>query len=418
MATNHYDAIIVGARCAGSPTAMLLARKGYKVLVVDKATFPSDTISTHLIHSPGVAALERWGLLERVLATGCPPIDTYAFDLGPFTISGAPGTADNPVSYAPRRTVLDKLLVDAASEAGAEIREGFTVEDLIVEDGRVVGVRGHGRGGHTVTEYARVTVGADGRHSFVAKAVRPEQYHEKPKLQSSYYTYYSGLPMNGRFETALRPGCGFAAWPTNDDLTLVIGGWEFADFEAKRKDIEGNFLKTLEIAPSFAERVRAARREERFEGAALENYFRKPYGPGWALVGDAGYNKDFITAHGIQDAFRDAELCATALDETFSGVRSFDDAMGAYQFTRDVQVLPMYELTCQLATMEPPPPEMKQLLSAMHGNQEAMDGFARTVSGVTSPAEFFSTDNVARIFGDSSGTIFSDALDNRKEEQP
>src|SRR5512145_636910 len=126
--SQAYDAIVVGARCAGSPTAMLLARKGYRVLVVDKATFPSDTISTHLIHPPGVAALKRWGLLDRVTATGCPSIHTYSFDFGPFAISGAPGTEESPVSYAPRRTVLDKLLLDAASEAGAEVREGFTVE--------------------------------------------------------------------------------------------------------------------------------------------------------------------------------------------------------------------------------------------------------------------------------------------------
>lgn len=160
---NPYDAIVVGARCAGSPTAMLLARKRYKVLVVDKATFPSDTMSTHLVHPPGVAALERWGLLDRLVATGCPPIDTYSFDFGPFTISGAPGTDEAPVAYGPRRTVLDKLLVDAASEAGAEVREGFTVEDVVIENGRVTGVRGHGKGGQNVTEHARVVVGADGR---------------------------------------------------------------------------------------------------------------------------------------------------------------------------------------------------------------------------------------------------------------
>ena len=127
---NDYDAIVVGARCAGSPTAMLLARKGYRVLAVDRATFPSDTISTHLIHPPGVGALKRWGLLDRVVATGCPPIDTYAFDFGPFTIAGSPESPDSSVAYAPRRTVLDKLLVDAASEAGAEVREGFTVEEV------------------------------------------------------------------------------------------------------------------------------------------------------------------------------------------------------------------------------------------------------------------------------------------------
>jgi 2-polyprenyl-6-methoxyphenol hydroxylase-like FAD-dependent oxidoreductase len=400
MATNqnHYDAIIVGARCAGSPTAMLLAQKGYKILVVDKATFPSDTISTHLIHPPGVAALQRWGLLDRLLTTGCPPIDTYAFDFGPFTISGTPGTAHFPVAYSPRRTVLDKLLVDAASAAGAEVREGFTVEDILIEDGRVTGVRGHSKGGQTVTEHARVTIGADGRHSLVAEAVRADQYHEKPQLQASYYSYWSGLPMNGRFETSIRPERAFAAWPTNDDLTLIIAGWPIAEFEANKKDFESNVLATLQLSPSFADRVHTARREERFFGASVANYFRQPYGPGWALVGDAGYNKDFITAQGIQDAFRDAELCVTVLDETFSGARPFDVVMGSYQSTRDAQVLPIYEFTCQLATLEAPPPEMQQLLAAMHGNQEAMDGFARTYAGVTSPAEFFAAENVARIF--------------------
>src|SRR6185437_2112466 len=117
-----------------------------------------------------------------------------------------------------------------------------------------------------VTEHARVVIGADGRRSLVAEAVRPEQYNEKPKLLAGYYTYYSGLPMNGRFETYIRPQRGFAAWPTNDGLTLVIAGWPFAEFEANRKDIEGNYLTTLELAPSFADRVRAARREERFVG--------------------------------------------------------------------------------------------------------------------------------------------------------
>ncbi|MBA3473654.1 MAG: NAD(P)/FAD-dependent oxidoreductase [Rubrobacter sp.] len=398
MTANQYDAIVVGARCAGSPTAMLLARKGYNVLVVDRAKFPSDTISTHLVHPPGVAALWRWGLLDRLVATGCPPIDTYAFDFGPFTISGAPGTADFPVAYSPRRTVLDKLLVDAASEAGAEVREGFTVEDILIEDGRVTGLRGRGKGGTTVTERARVVIGADGRHSMVAKAARSEQYNEKPQLQASYYTYWSGLPMNGRFEAYIRPDRAFAAWPTNDDLTLVICGWPFAEFEAYKRDIEANYLKTLELVPPFADRLRTATREARFVGTAVPNYFRQPYGPGWALVGDAGYNKDFITAHGIHDAFRDAELCATALDETFSGACPFDVAMSDYQSTRDEHVLPMYEFTTHLATLEPPPPDLQQLLGAVHGNQEAMDGFARVNAGVTSPSEFFSEENVGHIF--------------------
>jgi 2-polyprenyl-6-methoxyphenol hydroxylase-like FAD-dependent oxidoreductase len=400
MARNQYDAIVVGARCAGSPTAMLLARKGYRVLAVDRATFPSDTISTHLIHPPGVAALRRWGLLNRLVATGCPAVDTYSFDFGPFTITGAPGADDARVAYGPRRTVLDKLLVDAASDAGAEIRQAFTVEEVVFEEGRVTGIRGHSRGGGTVTEAARVVVGADGLHSLVARAVRPEQYHEKPQLLASYYTYWRGLPLNG-FEAYIRPYRSFAAWPTNDDLTLVICGWPFAEFAAVKKDIEGNYRQVIDLAPDFAERLHGARREARFIGAAVPNYFRKPYGPGWALVGDAGYNKDYITAQGIQDAFRDAELCATALDETFSGTRSFDAAMSQYQSTRDQHVLPMYEFTTQLATQDPPPPELQRLLGAVHGNREAMDGFVRVNAGVTSPVEFFSEENVKRIFAAS-----------------
>ena len=293
--------------------------------------------------------------------------------------------------------MLDELLVDAASKAGAEVRERFTVEGLVFEDGRVVGVRGHSKGGETVTEHARVVIGADGRHSLVADAAGAEEYHEKQQLQVSYYTYWSGLPMNGRFETVIRPGLGFAAWPTNDDLTLVIAGRPINEFDAVRTDIERSYLETLETAPAFADRIGAAKREDRFVGTAVRGYFRKPFGPGWALVGDAGYNKDFITAQGIHDAFRDAELCAAALDETFSGARSFEEAMGEYQARRDEQVLPMYEFTADLATLAPPPPERQQLLSAVSLSQEAMDGFARVVAGVASPAEFFSDESVGRI---------------------
>jgi flavin-dependent dehydrogenase len=398
MGQEQYDVIVVGARCAGSPTAMLLARKGYRVVVVDRATFPSDTLSTHIVHPPGVAALKRWGLLDRLAATGCPPIDTYTFDFGPFTLSGAPGTDDSPIAYCPRRTVLDKLLVDAASEAGAEVREEFTVQDVVTENGRVVGVRGHSKGGDSVTERAQVVIGADGRNSLVARAVEPEQYNEKPQILSGYYSYWSGLPMDGRFEVYIRPDRGWGAAPTHDDLTLVVAGWPFAEWEANKDDVEGNYLEMFEMAPEFADRIHAAKRETRFAGTAVPNFFRRPFGPGWGLVGDAGYNKDFITAQGIADAFRDAELCANALDESFSGARSFDVAMGEYQSTRDEHVLPMFEFTCQLATLEPPPPEMQQLLGAAAGNQEAMDGFARVNAGVTSPAEFFSGENVGRIF--------------------
>ena len=399
MDRPEYDVIVLGARCAGAPTAMLLARRGYRVLAVDKATFPSDTVSTHLVHPPAIAALERWGLLDRVVATGCPAIETYTFDLGPFAITGRPGTSEFPAAYAPRRTVLDKILVDAAAGAGVEVREEFTVEGVLQEDGWVRGIRGHGKDGKPVEERARVVVGADGRGSMVVKEVRPETYHDKPPVFVGYYSYWSGLPMEGRLEGYMRPDRSFAAWPTNDDLTLVIAGWPYAELERNKKDIEGNYHKTIDMAPAFASRLRSAKREDRFVGMAVPNYFRKPFGPGWALVGDAGYNRDFITAFGIMDAFHQAELCTAALDRFFRGSATYEAAMGQYQSARDERALPMYDMTLKLAAVDqPPPPEMQRLLAAVHRNPEACDAFIQLNAGVITPPEFFSKENVERIF--------------------
>ena len=394
---KEHDAIVVGARCAGAPTAMLLARKGYRVLVVDRASFPSDTISTHVIHAPGVAALKRWGVLDQVIASGCPPVESYSFDFGPFTIRGTSRPSDGiSRAYAPRRTILDKILVDAAVQAGAEVRERFTVDEIVVEDGVVVGIRGHDEGGSSVVERARVVIAADGRNSQLAKAVQAPQYNEKPNLQWSYYTYWSGLPVDG-FEIFVRPDRGGAAVSTNDGLTMLVVGWPYAESSAYKADVEANYLKTLDLVPELARRVRGAKREERFYGGSVPNFFRKPYGPGWVLVGDAGYNKDPITAQGISDAFRDAERCSTALDEVFTGARSFGDALAEFHSARDAHALPIYEFTTQLATLEAPPVEMQQLLGAVYGNQDAMDSFVGVTAGTVSPMEFFDPQNIGQI---------------------
>lgn len=400
MSDESYDAIVVGARCAGSPTAMLLARKGHRVLLVDKATFPSDTMSTHLVHPPGVAALKRWGLLDRLEATGCPPIERYSFDFGPVAVAGSPRSIDGVgVAYCPRRTVLDKLLVDAAAAAGAEVREAFTVEEIVSDDGAVTGIRGHSRGGDPVTEKAKIVIGADGRHSLLAKAVQPEPYNERPSQLAMYYAYWSDLPIDS-FETTIRAEHrrGWAAAPTHDGLTCIPFGWPREEFKANRDDIEGNFFAALELAPEFAERVRGAKRESKFIGSAeLPGYFRKPFGPGWVLVGDAGYHKNPITAMGINDAFRDAELVAGALDDALSGERPLDQGMADYQQTRDAAAMPVYEFTCEFATLQPPPPEMQQLIGAMQGNQEAMDGFISVQASTLPAPEFFAPENVGKI---------------------
>ena len=395
-----YDAIVVGARCAGSPTAMLLARRGHRVLLLDRATFPSDTMSTHHMHPPGVAALERWGLLGRLEATGCPPVTTYSFDFGPLTISGSPRPVDGiDRGYCPRRTVLDRLLVDAAVEAGAELRDGFTVDELLTSEGRVTGIRGHSRGGTAVSERARVVIGADGVHSLVAKTVRPERYHERRSQCAVYYAYWSGLPVDG-YEITIRTEQrrGWGAMPTHDDLTVLPFGWPVEEFHANRGDIERHFFATLDLEPEFAERVRAATRESRFLGSGdLPGYFRTPYGAGWALVGDAGYHKNPITAMGINDAFRDAELVAGALDVAFSGRSTYDEAMRGYRWARDRDALPVYEFTDDLAQLRPPPPETQRLLAAMQGDQEAMDAWVSVQASTLAAPEFFSSESVERI---------------------
>jgi 2-polyprenyl-6-methoxyphenol hydroxylase-like FAD-dependent oxidoreductase len=379
---------------------MLLARKGYRVLLLDKATFPSDTMSTHHVHPPGVAALERWGLLERLEVTGCPPVETYSFDFGPLTISGSPRPIDGIArGYCSRRTVLDKLLADAAVEAGAELREGFTVDEILASDGTVTGIRGHAKGGADVTERAKVVIGADGKHSLVAKTVKPEQYNERRSHLAMYYAYWSDLPAGG-FDTFIRAENrrGWAAIPTHDDLTVLPFGWPVEEFKANRGDIEGNFFAAMDFAPEFAEHVRAAQRESKFIGSAdLPGYFRKPFGPGWALLGDAGYHKNPITAMGINDAFRDAELVTDALDGAFSGRQSYEDGMNDYQQTRDREAGPVYEFTDDFAQLQPPPPELQQLIGAMHGNQEAMDGFISVQASTLPAPEFFAPENVGKI---------------------
>ncbi len=394
-----YDAIIVGARCAGSPLAMLLARKGYRVLLLDKASFPSDTISTHHIHQPGVAHLKSWGLLEKLRASNCPATKTIKFDVGPFALTGSPTPADGTAeAYAPRRRVLDKILVDAAVDAGAELRERFSVEELTTDGTSITGIRGRDATGSTVTERARIVVGADGARSLVADAVNAEIYFDRGMLTCNYYSYWSGVPHEG-VELYPRAGRTIVVDKTNDGLSLICVVFPKEEFHHIRSNIEGEYLRTIqENAPTLFERIRNGKREERFAGTGfLPNFFRKPYGNGWALVGDAGYVKDPILAQGISNSFSHAEMLAEALDDGFSGRRELQDALADYERTRNDEVLAMFEHNCQLAMLKPPPPEMVALLNALQGNPVEIGRFLGTVAGTVSLTEFFSPENMGQI---------------------
>lgn len=379
---------------------MLLARKGYRVLLVDKATFPSDTISTHVIWPHGAEVLDRWGLLTKLAATGCPPIGLdMIFDVGPFALKGGVFDANRGRGgFCPRRTILDKLLVDAAVESGVELREGFVVEDLARDDDRVVGIKGRSlTGGGAVAERAKVVIGADGVHSMVAKAVDAPEYDAIPPLATFYYSYFSGFDAKD-IEQHIRDYDGAACFPTHDGLTLIVGVWSSARFKEIRSDVDGSFSKLHASMPSVADRMTRARREEKWIGTAgMPNYFRRPYGAGWVLVGDAGYDKDPITAQGISDAFIDAEQLTDALHAGFSGQRPLDEALAAWHRSRDERTKPMYYLTAEFAKMQPPPPEMRALFGALHKNQDATNQFFSAITGALPVLRFMNPENIGRI---------------------
>jgi 2-polyprenyl-6-methoxyphenol hydroxylase-like FAD-dependent oxidoreductase len=400
-----YDAIVVGARCAGASTALLLARRGRRVLLVDRTTFPSDTLSGHTIQPFGVAALRRWGLLDRVRATGTPFISTVRFDVGPIVLEGSPAPVEG-ISDAVciRRTVFDTLLVDAAREAGAEVREGFTLTGVCWDGDRVTGIRGRNADGIVVEERARLVVGADGVHSTVARQVGAPTYDEQPHTAVSAYTYFAGVPVQS-CEIYVRPDRFIVATPTNDGLTLIAQCITARDEHAYRDDVDGEFRRTLELAPDLAARVAAGHRVERYRFTdATRGFFRQASGPGWALVGDAGYHKDPITAQGMGDAFVDAESLATAVDMAIDA--DLDGELVRWGEARDARVKPMYDFTCQLSDVAAPPPaEMLELFGALAGNPAETARFLGLIGGGTRVEEFLAPDNVARICREAKAAV-------------
>ncbi|MBX6768410.1 MAG: NAD(P)/FAD-dependent oxidoreductase [Actinomadura rubrobrunea] len=406
-----YDVIVVGARCAGSPTAMLLAKAGYKVLVVDRATFPSDRISTHYVQPSGLVRLRRWGLLDRLVATGCPPVTEAVWTIGDQVVRGfAPPLDGIGVAYAPRRSVLDTLLVDAAREAGAEVRTGFTVRELVVEGGRVTGVRGRSGGGREETLRASVVVGADGRHSLVARQAGAPEYQMRPALSVVYYTYWRGLDPAHRHRNSvyLRGDAQIGVIPTNDDAILIQAARPHALFPAYRADIEGMYHRSIQVAaPELAKELAdRGERVERFAGTgALENFYRRPYGPGWALVGDAGFHKDPLTGQGISDAWRDAEFLVDALDAVLSGRREWNEALAEYERKRNAATELLYEFTCEAATFQFDP-MTHALVQVLAEHRDAANQFFGMIAGTVPAEEFFSPDNLLNLLGRLPENVF------------
>jgi menaquinone-9 beta-reductase len=357
----HYDVIIAGARCAGAATALLLARAGARVLLVDRQARGSDTMSTHVLMRTGVLQLGRWALLPRLRSEGTPPIGITTFHYGPelvpVTIKPEHGVHH---LYAPRRTVLDRVLVDAAEAAGAEVHHGVLLSQLQFDSGgRVVGARLRGGSGGDATIAADLVIGADGRDSTVAKLVAAESSLAGRASSALVYGYFEGLPDDG-LHWYFAKDAAAGVIPTNQGQHCVFVGLPREQFGAAfRGDIVRGFLNLLEkCGPELRAAIEGAALSGRLRGFAGANGFmRRPYGPGWALVGDAGYFKDPLTAHGITDALRDAELLARAI------VAGGSHAMASYQQERDTLSIPLFRATDAIASFRWSLDEVK----ALHG---------------------------------------------------
>lgn len=348
----EYDAIVVGARVAGASTAMLMAREGLRVLLLDRAPAPgTDTLSTLALMRGGVLQLARWGMLDPIRTAGTPPVRTTLVHYGEETVTvPIQEKAGIGELFAPRRTLLDRVLVEGAAAAGVEVRFGAAVDGLRWERGQVAGVDGRDRRDRRFEARAALVVGADGRTSGIARAVGPEITWRGKASGGVLFALYADLPVEG-FEWFYREGATAGFMPTNDGLTLAWVGVPTARFHAEvRPDLEAGFGRLLREAASEAlERVGAARRAGPLRGfPGSPGYLRRPWGPGWALVGDAGSFRDPLSAHGMTDAMRDAELLARA-----ALAHAADPAAGAmagYERDRDEVAVPLAEVTEALAS--------------------------------------------------------------------
>jgi 2-polyprenyl-6-methoxyphenol hydroxylase-like FAD-dependent oxidoreductase len=352
--TSHYDAIVVGARVAGAATAMLLARAGLDVLVVDRAAAGSDTLSTHALMRTGVRQLTQWGLLPAVQAAGTPPVTRAVFDYGrdqhAVAIRESAGVS---ALYAPRRHVLDPILVDAAAAAGVTVRFGVSVAELRRDlTGRVCGVVARDRAGRQLVATAPVVIGADGLWSTVAEAVDAPVLATGRNASACWCTYVAGLPDEG-YRWFYAPGAAAGYIPTNDGLTCVFAGGPADRFHVPPRD--GRWDALLDAftaaAPAAAEQLRAATPAEPVRGwPGVPSRRRRSHGPGWALVGDAGYYKDPLGIHGMSQALRDAELLAEAVVSAGDDPAALDTAMAGYEARRDALSAELFEATDALAS--------------------------------------------------------------------
>jgi 2-polyprenyl-6-methoxyphenol hydroxylase-like FAD-dependent oxidoreductase len=382
--SEKFDVIVVGARCAGSPLATLLARAGLTVGLVDKAGFPSDTPSTHAIQPSGVAALERIGVLGSLLDLA-PPITRAQLVFDDFTarVDDIPALVGAPV-LSVRRPLLDEILVHAAAQAGADVRTGTTVTGLLHEDGRVAGVATPAG-----ALRARLVIGADGTGSTVARLVGAKEYARTNNERVFMWGYYEGDPSDGEMWLAKLGDFVYLVTPTDSGLTMVATGPSLHRRDEVRRDREAVYEEGIRSWPQLADAVGGKSREGSVRTMAnMPGFFRESAGPGWVLVGDAGHFKDPTPGQGIADALRQTERLAPAVVRALGGGHGDPDAvLRDWWRWRDDDAWEMYWFAHDMGKAGPTPPLLLEGQRLIASDPELMAASMRMFSHEIRPSE-------------------------------
>jgi 2-polyprenyl-6-methoxyphenol hydroxylase-like FAD-dependent oxidoreductase len=386
--TPDFDVIVVGARCAGSPLATLLARAGLRVCVLDRARFPSEVPSTHMLHPSGVAILDRLGVLDKVLATGAPPFTSGAFVFDDIRMEGNLAEVGN--FEAPwlcvRRVTLDSLLIEMAEESGAQVRTQTEVVGLIADDGEIRGVRTA-----TGTITSALVVGADGPRSAVARFAGSREYHVTSPGRFASWAYFEGVAEpEARARLGKIGDVGFLAMPTDNGLFMAGVGLSMSMLPAYMADIGRGLDRGLAQIEEVAEVLRRATRVgpvrvmSRWHG-----YFREATGPGWVLVGDAGHFKDFTPAQGMSDALRQAERLAPTIETGLAG-GNLTDRLDWWWKWRDDDAWEMYWFASQIGASGANPQMANEVLRGLSQEPDGPELFLRVLNHDVAPSKIFS----------------------------
>lgn len=391
---GNFDVAIVGARCAGSPLAAMLAQRGLRVCLLDKARFPSEALSTHVIQPSGVEVLKRHGMLDPILAAG-------AVTLSKLTLVAKGARLDAQIdpesfgatSISARRITLDQVLIEEAARAGVEVRTETRVSDLIWDDGRVAGIETSSGGVR-----ARLVVGADGLRSTVAGLVGAEKYRVAPPGRMFAWGYFEGAGnTEDRLRLASLQGLTFAASPTDAGLYMAAVCPPMSDrgrfLAARERNYEAGIAAWPELADVLAgaNRVGPVRVMSNWHG-----YFRQAVGPGWALVGDAGHFKDPTPAQGIRDALAHSERLAETIEAGLGGASDIDEELRRWWRWRDNEGFEMHWFAADMGTEGLAAPIATQIVRDIADDPAAAEQFLRMLNRDIQPSELFTAGRIGK----------------------